>query len=82
MINPKVELALKYPLARCPFCGKGNVRLCFNATAEKYGRGWFISHGGKACILAGVQTRGFATPDEAAMAWNRGFTINARSVEK
>jgi len=56
----------------CPFCGKSKVvKICENPSAQKNGRGWFVSHGGKGCVLSGVITRGFATPEEAAAAWNR-----------
>lgn len=58
-------------LKPCPFCNKWSARLCENPSAHKYNRGWFIAHGGKGCVLSGVQSRGYATPDQAAAAWNR-----------
>lgn len=65
------EFRFTFPLKACPFCNKRAASLCENPSAHKYNRGWFISHGGKGCVLSGVQSRGYATPDQAADAWNR-----------
>ena len=61
----------------CPFCGKSKlVKICETPSAQKNGRGWFVSHGGKACVLAGYSSRGFATPEEAIAAWNRRAPVD------
>lgn len=67
----RAELALTYPLRKCPFCGRSRIAaLAFNPSAARYDRGWFVTHGGKGCVLSGVQSRGFKTPDLASAAWN------------